>query len=391
MKIIEGGVTAAKGFEAAATAAGIKYQGRTDMAIIYSEKPCKVAGTFTTNVVKAAPVKWDRQIVESKQKSQAVIVNSGIANACTGEEGMKYCEETAKEAGKVLGIDEKGVLVGSTGVIGMQIPIDKIKAGITELAKEKKADLASGTEAAKEAGEIVILDDNFKSIKDAILYGRTIYHNILKFCKFQLVINVTAVVVSAIAPFFGVEEPLKVTHLLFVNLVMDGLGAIMLGNEPALEKYMDEKPRRRDESIISKQMMGQILTMGLWLTVVSFVYLKAPFFKNLFENEEQHLTGYFVLFIVSALFNGFNVRDDGAEIFKGLDLNPGFLKVFFTIILVQAVIVNAGLIPFVVFDWIGEMFSCVPFGIKGWIAVILLAVTMIPVDLIRKAIVNKKH
>ena len=102
MKIIEGGVTAAKGFEAAATAAGIKYQGRTDMAIIYSEKPCKVAGTFTTNVVKAAPVKWDRQIVESKQKSQAVIVNSGIANACTGEEGMKYCEETAKEAGKVL-------------------------------------------------------------------------------------------------------------------------------------------------------------------------------------------------------------------------------------------------------------------------------------------------
>ena len=149
MKIIEGGVTAAKGFEAAATAAGIKYQGRTDMAIIYSEKPCKVAGTFTTNVVKAAPVKWDRQIVESKQKSQAVIVNSGIANACTGEEGMKYCEETAKEAGKVLGIDEKGVLVGSTGVIGMQIPIDKIKAGITELAKGKKADLASGTEAAK--------------------------------------------------------------------------------------------------------------------------------------------------------------------------------------------------------------------------------------------------
>ena len=149
MKIIEGGVTAAKGFEAAATAAGIKYQGRTDMAIIYSEKPCKVAGTFTTNVVKAAPVKWDRQIAESKQKSQAVIVNSGIANACTGEEGMKYCEETAKEAGKVLGIDEKGVLVGSTGVIGMQLPIDKIKAGITELAKGKKADLASGTEAAK--------------------------------------------------------------------------------------------------------------------------------------------------------------------------------------------------------------------------------------------------
>lgn len=170
MKIIEGGVTAAKGFEAAATAAGIKYQGRTDMAIIYSEKPCKVAGTFTTNVVKAAPVKWDRQIVESKQKSQAVIVNSGIANACTGEEGMKYCEETAKEAGKVLGIDEKGVLVGSTGVIGMQIPIDKIKAGITELAKGKKADLASGTEAAK---AIMTTDTKKKEVAVTFMEGDT--------------------------------------------------------------------------------------------------------------------------------------------------------------------------------------------------------------------------
>lgn len=170
MKIIEGGITAAKGFEAAATAAGIKYQGRTDMAIIYSEKPCKVAGTFTTNVVKAAPVKWDRQIVESKQKSQAVIVNSGIANACTGEEGMKYCEETAKEAGKVLGIDEKGVLVGSTGVIGMQIPIDKIKAGITELAKGKKADLASGTEAAK---AIMTTDTKKKEVAVTFMAGDT--------------------------------------------------------------------------------------------------------------------------------------------------------------------------------------------------------------------------
>ncbi len=149
MKIIEGGVTAAKGFEAAAAAAEIKYKGRTDMALIYSEKPCKTAGTFTTNVVKAAPVKWDRAVVESKVKSQAVIVNSGIANACTGEEGMSYCRETAKEAAKILGVDEAGVLVGSTGVIGMQLPIDRIKAGIAKLADAKKGDLASGTEAAK--------------------------------------------------------------------------------------------------------------------------------------------------------------------------------------------------------------------------------------------------
>ena len=149
MQMIEGGVTAAKGFEAAAAAAGIKYQNRTDMALIYSEKPCKVAGTFTTNVVKAAPVKWDRNVVDSGMKAQAVIVNSGIANACTGEEGMKYCEETAKEAANVLGIDAKSVLVGSTGVIGMQLPMERVKDGIRKLAEAKKPDLESGTQAAQ--------------------------------------------------------------------------------------------------------------------------------------------------------------------------------------------------------------------------------------------------
>ena len=305
--------------------------------------------------------------------------------------------------------DEVKKIIPNIRVIARALPTDKSRTvrlcqemnlvvgmtgdGVNDSPALKRADvgfaMGSGTEAAKEAGKIVILDDNFKSIKDAIWYGRTIYHNILKFCKFQLVINVAAVVVSAIAPFFGVEEPLKVTHLLFVNLVMDGLGAIMLGNEPALKKYMDEKPRRRDESIVSKKMMAQIVTMGAWLVVLSFLYLKLPFFRNLFETEEQHLTGYFVLFIVSALFNGFNVRDEKFGIFKGLNENTGFLKVFFTIILVQAMIVNAALVPFTVFTWIGNMFSCVPFGIAGWIAVVLLAVTMIPVDLVRKAVVER--
>lgn len=306
--------------------------------------------------------------------------------------------------------DEIKAIIKDIRVIARALPTDKSRMvklcqemnlvvgmtgdGVNDSPALKKADvgfaMGSGTEAAKEAGKIVILDDNFKSIKDAIWYGRTIYHNILKFCKFQLVINVAAVVVSAIAPFFGVEEPLKVTHLLFVNLVMDGLGAIMLGNEPALEEYMKEKPRRRDENIVSRKMMAQIVFMGLWLTALSFIFLKVPFFASLFETHEQHLTAYFVLFIVSALFNGFNVRNDGFHIFQGLSLNPGFLKVFFTIIAVQAVIVNAALVPIPIFTWIGNMFSCIPFGIKGWIAAILLAVTMIPVDMLRKCFTGKK-
>lgn len=149
MEIIKGGVTAAKGFEAASTAAGIKYTDRTDMAMIYSQVPCEAAGTFTTNVVKAAPVKWDRQVVDSGKKVQAVIVNSGIANACTGAEGFGYCKDTADAAAEALGIDAEGVLIGSTGVIGKQMPMDKLTAGIQVLAGKKNDSLENGTEAAK--------------------------------------------------------------------------------------------------------------------------------------------------------------------------------------------------------------------------------------------------
>ena len=146
---IAGGVTAAKGFWAASCAAGIKYQGRTDMALIYSEVPAAVAGTFTTNVVKAAPVVYDRRIVHEKGTAQAVVVNSGIANACTGSEGMDICMETARAAGSALDIDPGLVLLGSTGVIGMQIPVDKITAGCRALSAGKSDTIEAGTEASK--------------------------------------------------------------------------------------------------------------------------------------------------------------------------------------------------------------------------------------------------
>ena len=147
--VIEGGVTAAAGFQTASTAAGIKYKNRKDMAMIYSEKPCKAAGTFTTNIVKAAPVKWDQKIVKESEYAQAVVINAGIANACTGAEGMGYCAETAQAASAALKVPESAVLVASTGVIGMQLPMDKLKAGIAAMAPELSGTIESGTEAAK--------------------------------------------------------------------------------------------------------------------------------------------------------------------------------------------------------------------------------------------------
>lgn len=149
MKEIKGGVTAAKGFQAASAAAEIKYKGRTDMAMIFSSVPCKAAGTFTTNVVKAAPVKWDQKVVYEQPYAQAVICNSGIANACTGEEGYGYCKETADAAAEILNISPDSVLVASTGVIGMQVPVDKIKNGIKMMEPVLSGEISAGTDAAK--------------------------------------------------------------------------------------------------------------------------------------------------------------------------------------------------------------------------------------------------
>ncbi len=148
MKQIDGGVTAAKGFMAASTAAGIKYKDRKDMAMIYSEVPCKAAGTFTTNIVKAAPVKWDKVVVENSTCAQAIVVNAGIANACTGEEGLRYCMETAEAAAESLSIPVSSVLVASTGVIGKQLPMDRIAAGVKAMVPALDSSQESGTAAA---------------------------------------------------------------------------------------------------------------------------------------------------------------------------------------------------------------------------------------------------
>ena len=149
MRIIEGGVTAAQGFEAAGIEAAIKYQNRKDMALVYSQTPCRAAGVFTSNVVKAAPVLWDQEIVAHAPAVQAVVVNSGIANACTGQQGYDCCRQTAEKTAQLLGIASDAVLVASTGVIGNQIPVEKLLAGVEQLAAAKKDTAEAGTMAAE--------------------------------------------------------------------------------------------------------------------------------------------------------------------------------------------------------------------------------------------------
>lgn len=186
MKCISGGVTAAKGFSATGGAAGIKKNGSADMALIYSDTPCITAGTFTTNRVKAAPVIWDRDQVRSGNKAQVIVVNSGVANACTGEEGLRYCRETAEAAAREFGVEANSVLVASTGVIGQQIPIDKIVAGVTALKPGLDGSLEGGARAAraimttdtvpKEAAVSISLSDGTEAVIGGCCKGSGMIH-----------------------------------------------------------------------------------------------------------------------------------------------------------------------------------------------------------------------
>lgn len=336
--------------------------------------------------VQVVMITGDRKETAVAIAKEAGLLNSKSDVALTSEELNKMSDKEVKAILPNLKVIARALPTDKSRMVKLAQELNLVCGmtgdGVNDAPALKRADvgfaMGSGTDVAKEAGAIVILDDNFKSIENAILYGRTIYNNILKFIKFQLTINIGAVAVCAIAPFFGIEEPLKITHILWINLVMDGLGALALGSEPALKKYMLEKPKSRTQSIVSTKMMNQILFAGAWVAVLSFAFLKAPFFINMFANTEEHMTAYFSMFVLCAVFNGFNVRSNTINIFEHIKENMSFLKVMGVIVIVQAALTLVG----------GELFSCTPITVKHWLVIIAMAFTIIPVDMIRKVIFN---
>ena len=336
--------------------------------------------------VQVVMITGDRKETAVAIAKEAGLLNSKSDVALTSEELNKMSDKEVKAILPNLKVIARALPTDKSRMVKLAQELNLVCGmtgdGVNDAPALKRADvgfaMGSGTDVTKEAGAIVILDDNFKSIENAILYGRTIYNNILKFIKFQLTINVGAVAVCAIAPFFGIEEPLKITHILWINLVMDGLGALALGSEPALKKYMLEKPKSRTQSIVSAKMMNQILFAGAWVAVLSFAFLKAPFFINMFANTEEHMTAYFSMFVLCAVFNGFNVRSNTINIFEHIKENMSFLKVMGVIVIVQAALTLVG----------GELFSCTPITVKHWLVIIAMAFTIIPVDMIRKVIFN---
>lgn len=259
--------------------------------------------------------------------------------------------------------------------------------GINDSPALKKADvgfaMGGGTEVAKEASDIVIMDDNFSSIDKAILYGRTIFNSIRKFIVFQLSINVSAVLISFVAPLLGMENPLSIIQILWVNLVMDTLAALAFGGEPALKRFMQSKPKTRNESIISPYMWSSILTGSLWMFALSMFVLLSPTVNSWFRpdvNAKYLMTGYFAFYIMIATFNAFNARTEKINLFDHIGLNHGFWKIISLIVIVQIIMTYFG----------GDVLRC--YGLTGseWIIVLGLAITIIPIDLIRKVIMKQK-
>ena len=266
---------------------------------------------------------------------------------------------------------ELGLVTGMTG------------DGVNDSIALKKADVSfamgSGTEVAKEASDIVILDDNIISISKAILYGRTIFKNIRKFIIFQLTVNVAAVSLALIGPFIGVPSPITVIQMLWINMVMDTLAGLAFSYEVPRIEYMKETPKKKEENIINKYMLNEIITSGLYTLIISLLFLKLPIIKELFQDNNHLMTSFFSLFIFLAVFNAFNARTHRLNIFAHLKENKVFISIILFIIIVQILMIYFGT----------TIFQTTPISLKEFTIVFLMSFTIIPLDFIRKIILKK--
>lgn len=342
------------------------------------------------NEVQAAGVQVVMITGDRKETAMAIARDAGLLHS------VEELVWTSAELGELSDEEVKRQLP-RLRVVARALPLDKLRLvrlaqelnlvvgmtgdGVNDAPALKRADvgfaMGSGTEVAKEAGDIVILYDNFLSIKQAILYGRTIYNNIRKFIVFQLTINFAAVMTSFVAPFLGIDKPLTITQILWINLVMDTLAALAFGGEPALASYMQEQPKQRGAAIVSTNMLRQIILFGSVMTLIGLAFFTSSWVDGLFRNAPDHIytyTGFFSAFICMAVANAFNVRSKSLNVLQNMQANPAFIQVMLLIVAVQVGMTYFG----------GQLLRTAPLSAQEWLVVAGAAVAMLGVGSLAK-------
>jgi P-type Ca2+ transporter type 2C len=348
------------------------------------------------NLIQNAGIKIIMITGDAKDTARAIATEAGLIKNTS--DIVLSSEEFNK-----LSDNEIVQKINNIKVIARSMPIDKSRLveiiekmhlvvgmtgdGVNDAPALKKANvgfaMGSGTEVAKEASDIVILDDNILSISKSILYGRTIYKSIRKFIIYQLSINVCALIISIVGTLIGIQNPITIIQMLWLNMIMDTFAGLAFSFEPPLREYMDEEPKKQNESILNKYMYSEIIVSGLYSSLLCLLFLKLPFFASFvresFDNKYL-MTAYFAMFIFIGIVNAFNARTSRINVFANIFQNKVFMIIFLFITIVQIVIIY----------WGGDLFRMYGLTINEFIFVALLALSALPVDFIRKYIMKKK-
>lgn len=369
----------------------------TLIAILYLKDEVRKEAIEGLELVKKAGVQVVMITGDSKETALSIakemrLVTSDKAIVLTHQELENLSDENLKEMLPDLRIVARSLPQDKSRLVKISEELNLVTGmtgdGVNDAPALKKADvgfsMGGGSEVCKEASDIVILDDNFLSISNAILFGRTIFKSIRKFIIFQLTINLCAVSLSIIGPFIGIETPVTIVQMLWINMIMDTLAGIAFSYEPPLKSYMNEPPKKKEEPIINKYMYGEILFTGIYSSILCLIFLTSSTIRSFYRydpTDKYFMTAFFALFIFMGIFNSFNARTTRINILSNIFKNKAFLIVTLIIVIVQLYLIYYG----------GELFRAFGLTLKEIQITILLAATVIPIDWIRKLIVKRTH